>query len=330
MNNPAKIVLRKSVCAAGLLALACLISGCKTTFRTVDTRFMAQPANHQRVQILPVWFESAGNVDHTLTTNDLQSLSRQAGENLSAAVQDTLLSKGYEIVGHVDMLDGDKKLSALNPEIRRQLEAVRLDFCENLPRSYASANSENPLTFRTNSTLGFFRFMATPDPKRAVMEQNPFHYQITPALTNLAARPGAADAEAFLLVDTKAFFESKHNHTKRTVWNWTGGGVVTVTEVGVNLAVVAAAALSGAGGAPVPIWVDPFWHSSNSLQHNVALVDVRTGEVLWLNRQSFKHKNPREAGALAETVANAFLDLPPIRGGNIAIRSQPMSETATP
>ena len=89
---------------------------------------------------------------------------------------------------------------------------------------------------------------------------------------------------------------------------------LTVTEVGVNAAVLAAAALSGASSAPVPIWVDPFWHSNNSLQHNVALVDVRTLEVLWLNRQNFKRKDPRDAGALAETVANAFLDLPPIRG----------------
>ncbi len=312
MNNPAKIVLRKSVCAAGLLALAGLISGCKTTFRTVDARFMAQPANYQRVQILPVWFEGAGNVDHTLTTNDLQTLSRQAGENLSAAVQDTLLSKGYEIVGHVDMLDGDKKLSALDPEIRRQLEAVRLDFCENLPRSYASANSENPLTFRTNSSLGFNRYMSNPNWKRAKMEPNPFRYQMTPALTNLVARFRATNSEAVLLVNTKAFFESKHNHTKRTVWNWTGGGVMTITEVGVNLVVVAAAALTGAGSAPVPIWADPFWHSSNSLQHNIVLVDARSQEVLWLNQQNFKHKDPRNKVVLAETVADTLADFPDI------------------
>jgi hypothetical protein len=53
-------------------------------------------------------------------------------------------------------------------------------------------------------------------------------------------------------------------------------------------------------------------------------------EVLWLNRQSFKRKNPRDAGAPAETVAVAFLDLPPVRSGDIAVRSQSMPETATP
>jgi hypothetical protein len=324
------ISLKRILCIAGLLTLAGLVSGCKTTFRTVDARLMAQPEEHRRVKVLPVWFEGAGNVDHTLTTNDLQELSRQAGENLSAAVQETLLAKGYEIVGPVEILPGDEKLSRLNPETRRQLEAVRLDSCENLLRPYASANSGQSLTFQTNSTLGFFRYMATPDPKRAVMEQNPFHYQMTPALTNLAARLGPANTDAVLLVDTKAFFESQHNQTKRVVWNCTGGGLLTVTEVGVNVALFAAAALSGAGSAPVPIWVDPFWHSSNSLQHNVALVDVRTQEVLWLNRQSFKNKDPRDADALAETVAKAFLDLPPVRRGNIAIGSQPIPQTATP
>jgi len=326
MNSPAKIILRRRVCAAGLLALACLVSGCQTAFRTVDARFMAHREEHRRVQVLPVWFEAAGNVDRTFTTNDLQAQSRQAGENLSDTVQETLLSKGYEIVGPVEILPDDEKLSRLNPETRQQLEAVRLDFCENLLRPYASANSEKPLTFRTNSTLGFFRWMSTWDP--AALEPNPFHYRMAPAFTNLSARLGATNADAVLLVDTKAFFESKRHHTKRVVWNCTGGGLLTVTEVGVNAAVLAAAALSRASSAPVPIWVDPFWHTSNSLQHNIALVDVRTGEVLWLNRQSFKRKNPRDAGALAETVAVAFLDLPPVRGGDIAIKSQLMPETA--
>jgi hypothetical protein len=84
MNSPAKIILRGRVCAAGLLALACHVSGCQTAFRTVDARFMAHREEHRRAQVLPVWFEGAGNVDRTFTTNDLQEQSRQASENLSA------------------------------------------------------------------------------------------------------------------------------------------------------------------------------------------------------------------------------------------------------
>lgn len=167
-----------------------------------------------------------------------------------------------------------------------------------------------PLTFQTNTTLGFFRYIATWD--HAKFEHNPFHYRMIPALTNVLARCGATNVEAVLLVDAKAFFESQHKHTKRTVWNWTGGGLIVTTEVGVNLAVVAVAVLSGAGSAPVPIWVDPFWHASNSLQHSVALVDVRTREVLWLNREDFNRKDPRDADILADTVADALTDLPKI------------------
>ncbi len=307
MKTPAVILSKRLVCLAGLLTLAGLVSGCQTTFRTVDARFMAQPAGHQYVQILPVWFEGAGNLDATLTTNELQALCRQAGEEISGRVQQTLLAKGYQSVGTVRILTGDENGSGLDSETRRQLAAVRIDFCEHLVRSYAVVDNK-PLTFQTNSTLGFFRWMSTCN--HAALEPNPFHYQMTPALTNLAARLGATNAEAFLLVDTKAFFESPHNRTKRAAWNWSGGGLFVVTEVGVNLAIIGAAVLAGANSAPVPVWVDPFWHSSNSLQHDIALVDVRTREVLWLNRQNFKRQDPRDAEVLTESLAATLRDLP--------------------
>ena len=59
-----------------------------------------------------------------------------------------------------------------------------------------------------------------------------------------------------------------------------------------------------------PIWVDPFWYSSNSLQHNIALVDAHTGQVLWLNREDFSHQDPRDAEIIANTVARTLADLP--------------------
>jgi hypothetical protein len=135
---------------------------------------------------------------------------------------------------------------------------------------------------------------------------------MTSSLTNVLVRFGVTNSEAVLLMDTKAFFESRHRQAKRLWWNWTGGGVIATTEVGVNLAVVAVAALAGAGAAPVPIWIDPFWHSDNSIQHSIALVDIRTQEVLWLNRQDFKHKKARDPEILTGTVAGTLADLPPI------------------
>ena len=296
--------------AVVLPALVALVSGCQTTFRTVDERFMAQPANFRHVQILPVWFEGAGNIDPSLTASDLQALCRQAGEDLASAVQQELRSKGYEVTGQVQVSRGHAALSQSAAEIDPSLEAVRVDFCGHLPRQLSSPADGQPLTFQTNTTLGFFRYMATRDHARS--EHNPFHYRITASLTNVLLQMGVTNTEAVLLVDSKAFFESRHKQTKRTAWNWTGGGLIATTEVGVNLAVLAVAVFSGAGTAPVPIWVDPFWHSSNSLQHSIALVDVRTREVLWLNREGFKRKDPRDAEILTETVAGTMADLPPM------------------
>jgi hypothetical protein len=312
MNYQAYSIAKRIIGAIGLIALVILVSGCKTTFRPVDERFMAQPAAHRQVQILPVWFEGAGNVDPSLTTNDLQALSRQAGKDLAGAVQQELQAKGYRVAGPVQIWRTNEIPARLAAEIGPSLEIVRVDFCQTLPGQFPVPTAGAPLTFRTNTTLSFFRYMATSNPKRVRLEHNPFHYRMTSSLTNVLGRLGATNAQAVLLVNTKAFFESPHHHTKRAVWNWTGGGLIAVTEVGVNVALLAVPVLAGSSSPPPPIWADPFWHSSDSLQHNVALVDARTGEALWLNRQDFKRKDPRDAEVVTDTVADTMADLPTI------------------
>jgi hypothetical protein len=295
------------------LVLAGLACGCKTTFRTVDEHFVTQPANCRRVQILPVTFAGAGNLDHSFTTSDLLACCRQTEKDLTGAVQQELRSKGYEVVGPVQILHTDAIPVPSGADIQSCLAAVRIDLFENLPQQYSASVGDRPLTFQTNTTLSLFRYMATPAPAR--LEHNPFHYQVAPSFTNLLVRLGATNAAAVLLVDTKAFFESPHHRTQRALWNWTGGGLTVVVEFGVNVAIIVAAGLSGAGSAPVPIGFDPFWHSDNSLQHNFALVDARTREVLWLNQQNFKRQDPRDAEVLAEAVAGTLRDLPPTGAG---------------
>jgi len=311
MIYPANNLVKKMSGTAGLAALLILVSGCQTTFRTVDERFMAQPATHRQVQILPAWFEGAGNIDHTLTTNELQALCQRAGNDLVNAVQTELQAKGYRVIGPAQIWRTNEMPGWLVAEVGPPLEVVRIDFCKNLLGQFPVTAAGESLAVRTNTTRGFVRYMATANPAR--LEHNPFHYQMTSSLTNVLARYGGTNAQAILLVDSKVFFESPHYEAKRTLWNFTGGGLLATTEVGVNLAVIAVAVLSGAGSAPVPIWVDPFWHSSNSLQHSIALVDARTCEVLWLNRRDFKRKDPRDAAALAETVAETIADLPSLR-----------------
>jgi hypothetical protein len=304
----AKVTPKKNIWVAGLLVLAGLVSGCQTTFRTVNERFMAHPTNHRQVQILPLWFEGAGSFDRTLTTNDLRVLCRQTVKGLVDDIQHDLRSKGYELAGPARILRVDEISASQAAETMRCLAAVRVDLFKNLAAQYSASIANTPLTFRTQTTLSLSRYMSTATP--SALEHNPFYYQVTPSLTNVLARFGATNAQAVLLVDTKAFFESEHNRTKRTVWNWTGGGLTAVVEVGANLAIIAVAALSGAGSAPVPFGFDPFWHSDNSIQQNIALVDVPTREVLWINQQDFKHQDPADAEALAGTVTDAMHDLP--------------------
>lgn len=309
-KHPAQLIRKPLTLAIGWLALSGLVSGCKTTFRTVDERFMAQPAAHRHVQILPIWFAGAGNIDHSLSTNDLRVLCRQTDKSLVRAVQRELQSKGYKIVGPVQGSYPVDTLSRSAAETGQPLDAVHADLSKNLLGQFPSSAESRPLTFQTNTTLGFFRYMVTRDHAR--LEHNPFHYQMTSSLSNVLTRIGATNSEAVLLVDTKAFFGSDHKQTKRAFWNWTGGGLVAVTEAGVNVAFVAVAVLAQSSSPPPLLWVDPFWHSDNSLQHSIALVDVHTREVLWLNREGFKHQDPRDALILADTVAETLADLPPI------------------
>lgn len=305
MIHSANIILRKCGFVAWVLTLATLVSSCKTTFRTVDERFTTRPTEHRRVQILPIWFEGAGNIDHTLSTNDLKLVCARAGENLSVALQQTLWAKGYEIVGPVNFLSSQEDNPGLNPETRQQLETVRVDFFDKLMRQYTPV-SGRPLTIRAKTTLGFFRYMSTASP--TALEPNPFHCEITPAIANALNQLGATNSEAVILVDTKAFFESRHGAHKRLAWNYTGAVLIGATEASVFLTF---SVLSSRSLDPENwIWVDPFWHSRNSLQYNIALVDVHTHEVLWLNRQSFKQKDPRDANVLAETLATTLDDLP--------------------
>jgi hypothetical protein len=314
MNHPQHRVLSRVCGIAVLLAVAGLGSGCKTTFRTVDQRFISQPAKYRRVQVLPVWLLGAGNVDHSLTTNQLAALSRKAEAAVEAAVQAHLQAKCFELTSPVQVLRSNQMYVGSAAAIAQPLEAVRVDLSANPQWQHSAGGPDQPLCFRAAPKPSSARGEGGPAAVRARLEPNPFHYQMTPALTNVLAHLGATNADAVLLVETKAFFESENHCTKRVVYNCTGGGVLAVTEVGFNAALFLAAALAGSHSAPSVIWVDPFWHSCNSIQHTVALVDARTGEVLWLNRQSFRRQDPRDANVLSRTMATTLFDLPMLLG----------------
>ena len=216
----------KSIVQVALLAAMVLASGCCTSYRTQDERFMAHRANYRRVQILPVWMDGAGNVDATLTTNQLQSLYRQAGSNLCTAVRQSLADRGYEPVGtNFGSIDDARWL---NPDAKRQLQAVRVDFCEGLLRPYdRNVSDHEPLMFHTNAPPGYWWYVVKHNAFPPTT--NPFCYRMSPAFTNMLSKLAVTNVPAVLLVDSKIYFESDHNHTKRVAWNCTGGGVLVLT-----------------------------------------------------------------------------------------------------
>lgn len=309
--------LRIFACVAGLL-VAGLLSGCQTSFRTVDERFTRHPAEYRRVQILPVWLHAVAKIDPTLTTNDLATLRAQTGNELCSVLQQTLTSKGYQLVGPVNVLPGPGEPPLLDGYIDEQLEAVRKDFSEALPRRFGFGT---PLTFWTNRSRSSFSYQATNNSETVTLLHNPFHYQLSPALTNVLPQLGATNSEAVLLVDTRVFFQSRHERTKAAVWNYTGGGLVAITQVAANLA---AFAVCFVGSAPFqPFWFDPFWRPRNSIDHKIALVDALSREVLWVNRQASDYTDPRGTSNLVQSVNVALFDLPALAETSQGTRLDP-------
>ena len=320
----AGLLSRKRIYVTGLLMLAGLACGCKTTFRTVNEQLITGQVSCRQVQILPVFFAGAGNIDRTLTTSELQLLCERASEQLVLDVELNLRSKGYEIVGPAPTACVGANSSPTTGDACSALDAVRVDIFETLPRQYSASIGGAGLTFRTNTTLPVLCYLSTPDSSR--LEHNPFGYQTTSSLTNVLLGLGVTNSDAVLLVETKAFFESKRHGTKRALYNWTGGGLAVVGEVGFNTAMYSAMILSGHPSVPPdPFWVNPFWHSDNTIGLSIALVNVRTREVLWVNQQNFNHMDPRKPQAIAQTVTCTMRDLPRKRQMDYACSSQEKS-----
>src|ERR1051325_290486 len=85
------------LCCAG----ATLLGGCASDpflARTVKVRMETQPEDYRRVEILPIWLAGQAKTDASLTTNDINIISRQVGTNLLTALRLALLDKGYEVI----------------------------------------------------------------------------------------------------------------------------------------------------------------------------------------------------------------------------------------
>jgi hypothetical protein len=287
---------------AGLVALATLLAGCTTTFRTADDRFMAHPHERRQVQIAPVGFVGTAKTDRTLTTNDLAELSARTGNQLCSALRQALSAKGYEVVEPVVALPQCAEGPLADTNAAAQVEALRKEVRE-LAASYGAYGA--PLTFRADGPAYSFRYAATNQGETVRRLHNPFRRQMSETLTSVLAQLGATNASTVLLVETRAFFQSRHQHTKGLVWNWSAGALLATTEVAINL--VGAAGGGGGGG----IWIDPFWRNRNSIRHLVVLVDARSRDVLWINMEDFDYADARTE-RLAQSLGQTLGDLPDI------------------
>lgn len=110
----------KTVFCVILLVFASLAAiGCKTA--SIDQRLASHPADYQRITVLPVCFEAAGEQATT---------EREAGARLASALTNCLAAKGYCVVGTVRVLSSSDDWASLGPDtyqvLRRQFELGRL------------------------------------------------------------------------------------------------------------------------------------------------------------------------------------------------------------
>src|ERR1044071_8239385 len=83
------------LCCAG----ATLLGGCASDpflAQTIKMRMETKPEDYRRVEILPIWLAGHARTDASLTTNDINMISRQVGTNLLTALRMALVDKGYE------------------------------------------------------------------------------------------------------------------------------------------------------------------------------------------------------------------------------------------
>ncbi len=312
--------------AWAVLGLA-LPTGCGT-FRTIDSRFAAQPQAYRRVLVLPVALETSGKIDEPDTneiaviaarsdgaivtksaevfgTNEVQRLALEAAPKMAAALSNLLCAKGYQLMNPVRVLSSEEDRAGFDEETRGLFREVREQIHEQLFH-YAFPG------LRTGATNAIGKRSLTNAPILGTMaggfgkEDEPFHFQMKSSLAELQKKLHLPDADALLWIDSSAFFESPADFAKagqRIAWNSTGGTLLLTAEV----AILVAAGVPGGG------LLDPFMHSASSIQHTITLVDFHTQEVLWFDERHFPGYDARNAGHVKGSVKIALRQLPAIK-----------------
>jgi hypothetical protein len=249
---------------AVLAAAAGSVVGCASNrfvSESIPDRMKAHADAYRHVGILSLALTSQAITDTSLTTNDLELLSRRLGTNLLNALTQAFSDKGYQVTRACNPLctaedweELDRQTGGLATEGRTNLIALSEEIYANRPNE----------------------------------KFNPVDYRIPPSIAALARKLGQDDVDVLVLLDSKLDVETPEAQHKRNKWNWTGGAILTPVVVGIGLFG------GGAGGAPdLPLKYSPAW-----VAHTILISDARTQEVLFWNSRTFLHEDARNTEAM--------------------------------
>jgi len=142
----------------------------------------------------------------------------------------------------------------------------------------------------------------------------PFSLKLKTPLT-LLAKLGDPQADVLVLVDSTAFVETPRDRHKRYAWNVTGGPLLTAVGDALLIGVtVVAIGGGGAGGVPDMNLMSSMAMMSNPnyIHETIAIIDLRTQDVLFWNSTNRKGKDLREPDQLKAATTVLLSDLRPI------------------
>jgi hypothetical protein len=236
----------------------------------LENSSVVRPESYRRLLLLPVWLSGSAQADESLTLVDLRELNHVVGSNLTFALMEVFVDKGYHPASSGQPLCGDDEWDKLAPAVRPLLEDTQAEFQE----------LSDQLLYRSQGKSR----------RKAVQ------YRWKSDLAQLCGKLRIEETGAVVLVDTRVHFESPIARKKRVHWNIT---------VGVPLTVLGAATWFGGGNVDVPYESSPCL-----TELAVAVVDPRTQELVWLNARAFPSRDARKTSDLRGSVRELLADLP--------------------
>src|SRR5262249_890084 len=178
---------------------------------------LARPESYRRLPLLPVRLSGSAQADESLTLVDLKELNHVVGSNLTFALMEVFVDKGYHPTSSGQPLCDDEDWDKLAPAVRPLLEDTQAEFQE-----------------LSDQLL---------DQSQGKSRRKAVQYRWKSDLSELCGKLGIEETGAVVLVDARVHFESPIARKKRVHWNAMAGGAPT--------GLLATGIFSGAEGEPI-------------------------------------------------------------------------------